>query len=70
MRKDLVDVGDEDFHIRQGEFMLCLDCREKIGGTQGDYWTLGMNDVIYCPNCESDNIALVVDVTTTKVIKS
>lgn len=66
--KDLTDISDNDYQERQNEYMLCQDCGEICGGTRGDYWSMG-NDHTFVCNCGSENIALVVDVTTIKIIK-
>ena len=68
-RKDLVDIGDTDYHQRQGEFMECQDCGHEIGGTRGDYWQLDMDQIFTCPDCNSENIAIVRRVCTTKIIR-
>lgn len=68
-RKDLVDIGDVDYHDRQGEYMLCQHCSMSFGGTRGDYWQMAMDAVFHCADCQSDNIALVRDVTTTVRVK-
>ncbi len=72
-RKDLVDINDNNYNQRQGEYMLCQDCGENLGGgTRGDYFTIEMNTIFRCPNpvCRSENIALVKDITTQNIIKS
>ncbi len=71
-RKDLVDISDNNYDQRQGEYMLCQDCGENLGGgTRGDYFTTSMDHVFKCPNpkCRRKNIALVKDITTTEIIK-
>ena len=68
-RKDLVDIGDNDYDQRQGEYMLCQDCGESLGGTRGDYFNCSMDYIFRCINCGSENIAIVKDITTQKIIK-
>ena len=68
-RKDLVDVGDADYDTRRGEFMQCQDCEEEFGGTQGDYFMMPMSDIFYCPECCSENIAIVRKVCKNVMIK-
>lgn len=68
-RKDLVDISDEDYDTRQNEFMQCQDCGEILGGTQGDFFMMPMNEVFVCPECNGENIALVRNVTKTVVVK-
>jgi len=68
-RKDLVDIGDADYNKRCGEFMQCQDCGELIGGTQGDYYMMAMDDVFKCPECGSENIALARQVCKTVIVK-
>ncbi len=69
--KDLVDISDDDYKQRQGEYVKCLDCGASFGGTRGDYWKLSPDFVFKCddPDCRSENLALVKDVTTTITIK-
>ena len=69
-RKDLVDICDNNYNQRQGEYMSCQDCGESFGGTRGDYWSCTMDYVFSCPVCGSENIALVRDITTQNIIKS
>jgi len=68
-RKDLVDVGDADYETRRNEFMQCLDCGEEIGGTQGDFWSIHMDYLLYCPECSSENIAIVRKVCKNVIVK-
>ncbi len=70
-RKDLVDISDNDYQQRQGEYMQCQDCGESFGGSYGDYFMQSMDCIFKCPNpyCGSENIALVKDVITQKIIK-
>ena len=68
-RKDLVDIGDGDYHHRQGEFMECQQCATEFGGTRGDYWMMAMDVVFHCKTCGSDNIALVKASRTITIIK-
>jgi len=68
-RKDLADIGDRDFSIRQGEYMQCQKCGESIGGTQGDYFMYAMDDVLTCPACQSENLAIVRDIVKTVKVK-
>lgn len=68
-RKDLVGIGDADYDTRRVEFMQCLDCGEEFGGTQGDYFTIHMDYLLYCPTCRSKNIALVKKVCQNVIIK-
>lgn len=58
-RKDLVDVGDENYNKRQGEFMLCRECENEIGGTRGDFFMVDMNYIFKCGECKSKNLVLV-----------
>ncbi len=67
-RKDLTDVGDDDYKQRQSEYMLCQDCEEIIGGTRGDYFQVSHDYIFTCPNCESDNIAIVKDIVTQEIV--
>ena len=70
-RKDLVDIGDNNYSQRQSEYMQCQDCGESFGGTRGDYFTTSMNHIFKCPNpiCRSENIALVKDITIIEIVK-
>lgn len=68
-RKDLVDISDDDYKKRRGEFMQCLDCGERIDGTQGDFFQLPMDYVFRCPVCESKNVAIVWEVTKIVIVK-
>lgn len=68
-RQDLVDIGDTDYGQRRNEFMQCQDCGEEIGGTRGDYWQLDMEYVFSCPDCNSENIALVRKVCQNVIIR-
>lgn len=68
-RKDLVDIGDADYDTRRNEFMQCLDCGEEIGGTQGDFFMMPMNELFVCPECNSENIAIVRHVDKIVVVK-
>ena len=58
-RKDLVGVGDDDYDVRRNEFMQCQDCGTEMGGTQGDFFSLPMDYIFHCFNCNSENIAIV-----------
>lgn len=69
MRKDLVDIGDADYKQRQGEFMQCQDCGCEFGGTRGDFFMTNMEATMDCPECESDNIALVRKVCKNVIVK-
>ena len=54
-RKDLVDVGDEDYKERQGEFLMCPTCFLESGGTsRGDLWDHPMDFRLCCPECGGD----------------
>lgn len=66
--ENLTDIGDKDYEKRLGEYMLCQDCGKQWGGTRGDYWNCPKDHIFTCPECNSDNIAL-VDITTQKIIK-
>jgi len=68
-RKDLADISDKNYDSRRSEFMQCLDCGEEFGGTQGDYWSIQMDYVLYCPECNGENIALVKKVCQNVIIK-
>lgn len=70
-RKDLVDISDDNYQQRQGEFMQCQDCGVGFGGTRGDYFAVSMDYVFHCPNsqCDSINLALVKEIRTIKIIK-
>ena len=68
-RKDLVDVGDADYKERQGEFMQCQDCGEVMGGTRGDFFMMDMEYILVCPECESENVALVRKVCENVIVK-
>ena len=68
-RKDLADIGDSDFSLRQREYMQCQECFAVIGGTRGDYWQYALDHVFHCPECKSDNIAIVQDRITQEIIK-
>ena len=67
-RKDLVDIADEDYRDRQGEYMVCQVCGNIMGGTRGDYWQYPMDYVFAC-NCRSEDIALVKDVLQQVIVK-
>lgn len=58
-RKDLAGVGDADFDTRRDDFMQCQDCGYEFGGTKGDYFTIPMDYIFHCYECDSENIALV-----------
>ena len=68
-RKDLVDIGDADYKQRQNEFMECQDCGYEFGGTRGDYFTIPMDYVFHCYDCNSENIAIVKKSCKNVVIK-
>lgn len=68
-RKDLVDISDDNYHHRQNEFMECQDCGEEFGGTQGDYWSVQMDYTLHCPECNSENIALIKATRVITIIK-
>ncbi len=68
-RKDLVDIGDADYKERQDEFMECQDCGGEFGGTRGDFFAISMDDIFYCPECGSINIALVKKVCENVIVK-
>ena len=68
-RKDLVDIGDADYKERQDEFMQCQDCGAEFGGTRGDYFNMEMEDIFYCPECGSANIAIVRRVSKIVIVK-
>ena len=68
-RKDLVDIGDKNYHQRQNEVMQCQDCGEIMGGTRGDYWREDMEYIFHCIECESENIALVIPQMCHKIVK-
>lgn len=68
-RKDLVDVSDKDYDQRRGEFMQCQNCGEEFCGAQGDYWSINMDCAMYCPECNSENIALVRKVCRNVIVK-
>ena len=68
-RKDLVDISDEDYDQRRGEFMQCQDCSCEFGGVQGDFFTIHMDYLLYCPECGNENIALVKKVCQNVIIK-
>ena len=68
-KKDLVDISDKDYNQRQGEYMQCRDCGESFGGTQGDYFYFDMHYAFECQKCGSENIVLVKDIITQKIIK-
>ncbi|HDY87751.1 MAG TPA: hypothetical protein ENH82_06485 [bacterium] len=67
-RKDLVDISDDDYKQRQGEFMQCQECGFEFGGTQGDYFMRPMEYVFQCSDCRGYNIALVKTIKTIKII--
>lgn len=58
-RKDLVDIADADYTERKGEFIICQDCEFESGGTRGDLFMLPLDKVLTCPECKSENLALV-----------
>ena len=70
-RKDLVDIGDNDYQQRQGEYIQCQDCGESFGGTRGDFFMQPMDYIFKCPDpdCNGQNVALVKDIITQKIIK-
>lgn len=68
-RKDLADIGDENYGDRIGEYLVCQHCSTFFGGTRGDYWGMEMSDPIRCPECEGIDLALVRDKTERIVIK-
>ncbi len=68
-RKDLVDISDNDYQQRQGEYMQCQDCGESFGGTRGDFFSLEMDHIFKCSNCGSKNVALVKDIITIEIVK-
>ena len=68
-RKDLVDIGDNDYQQRQDEYIQCQDCGESFGGTRGDYFSVPMDYTFKCINCGSKNVALVKDIITTEIVK-
>lgn len=69
-RKDLVDVGDDDYkYQREYEFMQCQDCGEEFGGTQGDFFMLPMDGTFSCTGCGSENIAIVRRVSKIVIVK-
>ena len=69
-RKNLTDISDNDYEQRQGEYIKCLICGHSFGGTRGDYFDLPMDYIFKCPisDCGTDNLALVKDITITKII--
>lgn len=67
--KDLTDIGDSDHDQRQSEYVVCLDCGRRFGGTRGDYWDLDMNEPFQCPDCESTNLALAVDTVHQTILR-
>lgn len=69
MRKDLVDISDKDWDTRRNEFMQCQNCGEEFGGTRGDFFSVGMDFVFICPECASENIAIVRRVSKIVIIK-
>ena len=69
-RKDLASVEDRDWPQRQKEYMKCQDCGASMGGTRGDYYSVPMEHIFKCASCGSQNVKIVVDVTTQKIIKS
>ena len=69
MRKDLVDISDTNYDTRRNEFMQCQDCGEDFGGTQGDFFMMSDDALFYCPECGSDNIAIVRRVCKNVIIK-
>lgn len=68
-RKDLVDISDKDYETRRHEFMQCQNCGEDFGGTRGDFFSLPMDCLFYCPECGNDNIALVRKVCENVIVK-
>lgn len=68
-RENLVNITDDDYKERQGEYMKCYDCGNTMGGTQGDFFSIPMRYVIHCGDCGSENLALVKDVKSTIVLK-
>lgn len=69
MRKDLVDIGDINYHERQGEYLNCRNCGYAFGGTRGDYFLFDMDDILSCAYCGSQDLAIVRDVTTQFIVK-
>lgn len=68
-RKDLVDIGDADYDQRRDEFMQCQDCGEELGGTRGDFFLMPEDETFVCPECNSENIAIVRRVYEIVVVK-
>jgi len=58
MKKDLTDIGDCDYSLRQDEFRYCLECEQEDGGTRGDFWEYPENYVFKCSSCGSENMIL------------
>lgn len=68
-RKDLADIADNDYNQRRGEELECQDCGLHIRRAWSDYNHLAMDDVIYCPRCKRDNIAIVRMVKRWVIVK-
>ena len=69
MRKDLTDICDSDYQQHIGEFILCPECDDEMGGTRGDYWSLPMEHVFKCP-CGNADLQLVRRITKIEIIKN
>ena len=70
-RKDLVDISDKDYANRKNEFMQCQNCGHTWGGTRGDYFSMKMDSVFVCGECDSGDIELVKElITIVKTIKA
>jgi hypothetical protein len=66
-RKDLVDIGDNNYKQRQGEFLVCKDCGQESGGTRGDFFMLSQEAELKC-NCNGE-LSLVKAIREIKIIK-
>lgn len=69
-RKDLTDIGDEDYRQRRDEFIQCQNCCLEFGGTRGDFWDLSLDHVLICPDCGlRDALAIVRKKISYEIVK-
>jgi hypothetical protein len=66
-RRDLVDIGDNNYRDRASEFLLCKDCGQESGGTRGDFFMLPLEAELKC-NCGGE-LVIVKAIRKIKIIK-